>query len=98
MLLPASAPVMSPEDLPSARAEVDLLRVLRVDRHAEGRAAGVSPPVKAVPGFSQASRPHETALCAAEVPANTGIERVGVVGSDLHAPRIHDGGGLFDVQ
>ena len=75
---------MRAEDLPSARAEIDLLRMLPIDGHTEGRAAWLDFPVEALPGFAQVRRAHDAAFITAEIQANTGIERIGIMRSHLH--------------
>ena len=92
---PSIATVVSAEDLPLARAEIDLLRGVFVDRDTEGRADRVDAFIETAPGFTLVGGLHHTALLAPEVEADAGVKGVWIVGRNFYTAGILDVRELF---
>ena len=96
--LPRGAAVVGAEDLSLAGAEVHRLRVAFVDRDSEGGAGRLDALVEAAPGLTSVGGAENAALFAAEVKADAGIQRAGVVGGNLDAAGVADVGEVLELE
>src|SRR5687768_6804836 len=78
--------------------EVDLLRVPRIDGHTKRGAVRLYPTVKALPGLPQVGAAQDATGGTAEILADTGVERIGIVGGSVHPARVGDGREFVEVQ
>ena len=93
--MPGCSSIVGAEDLAAPSAEVYLLGVLGVDRKAKCGAVYGMTVIKAFPSVTQVDTAQDTALVAAEVTTNAGINGLGLIGVYLHATRVKDGGEAF---
>ena len=89
---------MGAEHLALAGAEIHLLRVAVIHGNAESRACWYDSLVKSAPGLASIGGAQHTALLAAEVQADAGVQGAGVVGSDLDAAGVADVGEVFELE